>query len=262
MTTASAKERHDRTEPAALSRFSEPPQFRRPGPPLYAQLADVLRQQIENGVLPLGVKLPNLLQMAEIFGVARVTARQAVQLLVMEGLLTARQGRGIHVARQLPVRPYENMRTSWKAMVKRIEGASVELLDAADVDDCPLLAAWELPSAPAYHYMRRVHIKDGVRFAYIELYLDRIIYDQAPERFNATTVIPVMDELRVNVSKARQELTIGGASPEVAPASGHCLRRARGPGAALCLRRLGQSHLRRLVVHPGDRVRFDIDLVR
>ena len=100
-------------------------------------------------------------------------------------------------------------------MVKRIEGASVELLDAADVDDCPLLAAWELPSAPAYHYMRRVHIKDACASPTSNL-SDRIIYDQAPERFNATTVIPVMDELRVNVSKARQELTIGGASPEVA----------------------------------------------
>ena len=74
--------------------FSEPPQFRRPGPPLYAQLADVLRQQIENGMLPPGAKLPNLLRMAEIFGVARVTARQAVQLLCLEGLLTSRQGRG------------------------------------------------------------------------------------------------------------------------------------------------------------------------
>ena len=64
--------------------------------------------------------------------------------------------------------------------------------------------------------MRRIHIQDGARFAYIDLYLDKAIYDRAPERFNATTVIPVMDELKINVSTARQELTIGGASPEAA----------------------------------------------
>ncbi len=242
--------------------FSEPPQFRRPGPPLYAQLADVLRQQIENGALPLGAKLPNLLRMAEMFGVARVTGRQAVQLLCMEGLLTARQGRGIHVARQLPARPYENMRTSWKAMVKRIEGASVELLDAADVSDCPLLSVWKLPPAPAYRYMRRVHIQDGARFAYIDLYLDKAIYDRAPERFNATTVIPVMDELKINVSTARQELTIGGASPEAA----QHLDIPCGAPVALVRRYAcndrGQAIYAALVVHPGDRVRLDIDLVR
>lgn len=227
--------------------FSEPPQFRRPGPPLYAQLADVLRQQIENGMLPPGAKLPNLLRMAEIFGVARVTARQ---------------GRGIHVARRLPARPHEEMRASWKAMVKRIEGASVELLDAADVPDCPLLAAWDLPPAPAYRYMRRAHIKAGVRFAYIDLYLDKAIYDRAPERFNATTVIPVMDELKVNVSKARQELTIGDASPEAA----QHLDIPCGAPVAL-VRRYACDETDRaiyaaLVVHPSDRVRFDIDLVR
>ena len=242
--------------------FSEPPQFRRPGPPLYAQLADVLRQQLENGMLPPGARLPNLLRLAELFGVARVTARQAVQLLCLEGLLTSRQGRGIHVARQLPARPHEKMRTSWKAMVKRIEGASVELLDAADVPDCPLLAAWDLPSAPAYRYMRRVHIKDGVRFAYIDLYLDKAIYDRAPERFNATTVIPVMDELNVNVSKARPELTIGGASPEAA----QHLDIPCGAPVALVRRyacdETGRAIYAALVVHPGDRVRFDIDLVR
>lgn len=64
--------------------------------------------------------------------------------------------------------------------------------------------------------MKRVHIKDGVRFAFIDLYLDKDIYDLAPERFNATTVIPVMDELGVDVTTARQILTIGIASPEAA----------------------------------------------
>lgn len=242
--------------------FPEPPKFRHPGPPLYAQLADVLRQLIESGVLPPGAKLPNLLQLAEIFGVARVTARQAVQLLVMENFLTARQGRGIHVARQLPARAYENMRTSWQAMVKRVEGASVQLLESADVSGCPLLAAWNLTAASAYHYMRRVHIKDGARFAYIALYLDKAIYTLAPERFNATTVIPVMDELKVKISRARQELTIGCASPEAAQHLGI----ACGAPVAIVRRYACDDTdiavYAATVVHPGDRVRFDMDLVR
>ncbi len=245
-----------------FSSFPEPPQFRRPGPPLYSQLADVLRQQIESGALPPGAKLPNLLQMGKLFGVARVTARQAVQLLVMEGFLASRQGRGITVSQPLPARPYENMRTSWKAMIKRIEGAGVELLEAEDVRECPLVTGWNLPAVPEYHYMRRVHIKDGARFAYIELFLDKAIYDRAPQRFNATTVIPVMDELGVNVAKARQELTIGCASPEVA----RHLRIACGVPVAFVRRYAcdasGRAIYAATVVYPGDRVRFDIDLVR
>ena len=87
-----------------------PIRFRHPGPPLYQQLADQLRQAILDKGLHPGEKLPTLQQMATLCGVARVTARQAVQLLVSEGYLEARQGRGTHVARQLPLRPWRASR--------------------------------------------------------------------------------------------------------------------------------------------------------
>ena len=147
-----------------------PIQFRHPGPPLYQQLADQLRQAILDKSLHPGEKLPTLQQMASLCGVARVTARQAVQLLVSEGYLETRQGRGTHVAQPLPLRPCTNMRTSWSALIKRIEGASVELLAADEVVTCPLLRGEQkgIPAA-CYQYMKRVHIKDGVRFAFIDL---------------------------------------------------------------------------------------------
>ena len=64
------------------------------------------------------------------------------------------------------------------------------------------------------------------------------------------------------LEKARQELTIGGASPEVAQHLGI----ACGAPVALVRRYAcddsGKAIYAALVVHPGDRVRFDIDLVR
>lgn len=250
----------EQAQPLGLT--GEPLSFRRPGPPLYAQFADLLRQRIESGVLPPGTKLPNMVEMARETGLARVTVRQAVQLLVLEGLLTSRQGRGIHVAQQLPRRSFQNMRTSWSALIKRIEGASVQLLEAADTPACPLLAAWSLPGVPEYRYMRRVHIKDGVRFAYIELYLDKSIYARAPARFDMTTVIPVMEELKVNVSSARQELTIGSASPDVALHLGIACSAPVAQVRRYACDDSGRAIYAASMVHPGDRVRFDIDLVR
>ena len=82
-----------------------PIQFRHLGPPLYQQLADQLRQAILDKSLHPGEKLPTLQQMASLCGVARVTARQAVQLLVSEGYLEARQGRGTHGPSNCPCVP-------------------------------------------------------------------------------------------------------------------------------------------------------------
>ena len=200
-------------------------------------------------------------ELAEQFGVARVTVRQAVQLLATEGFLVSSQGRGTYVAQDIPARPHENMRTSWSAMVRRIEGASVELLEQADVTACPLLDKDERCAAPVYHYMKRVHIKDGIRFAFIDLYLDKSIFNLAPARFNQTTVIPVLGELNINVAKARQIVTIDTVSAEAArhlnlqPGSPVALLKRTAQDPSGCIIYAAK------VVHPGYLVRFDIDLL-
>ena len=236
--------------------------FHRPGPPLYAQFAGYIRQRIENRELSAGAKLPSLHELAAQYGVARVTARQAVQLLVMEGLLVSSQGRGTYVAPRLPERSWETMNTSWHAMSQRVQNATVVLLHEADRVDCPLLGPKERNGAPVFHFMQRIHLKDGVRFAYIELYLDKQIFDLAPARFNETTVIPVMNEMNVDIAGAHQILTIATASVEVAR---HLEIEPNDPVAVI--HRFARNTAGRVcyaakVIHPGNRVRFDINLVK
>ena len=66
--------------------------------PLYLQIADVMRDRIARGVWRDGELIPTLEQIAAEFGVARVTARQAVQLLTREDALTPMRGRGTFVS--------------------------------------------------------------------------------------------------------------------------------------------------------------------
>src|SRR5688572_588925 len=60
--------------------------------PRYAQLSDVMRQRIARGTWQRGHRLPPLPDLMAEFGVARVTVRQAVDLLAREGLLSPQQG--------------------------------------------------------------------------------------------------------------------------------------------------------------------------
>ncbi|VTU27196.1 HTH-type transcriptional repressor YvoA [Variovorax sp. PBL-H6] len=60
---------------------------------LYAQLAGILRDRIVTGLWKPGDEIPTLEQLVEEFAVARVTVRQAVQILVEEGLLSSQRGR-------------------------------------------------------------------------------------------------------------------------------------------------------------------------
>jgi GntR family transcriptional regulator len=66
--------------------------------PLYQQLRRALREAIEDNRLPAEDALPPERELAEEFGVSRITVRKALDALVGEGMLTRRQGAGTFVA--------------------------------------------------------------------------------------------------------------------------------------------------------------------
>lgn len=67
------------------------------GKPLYQQVAEHLYLEIAEGLLPVGTMLSSEGALQEIFGVSRVTVRHAISLLVQQGLVTRKQGKGSYV---------------------------------------------------------------------------------------------------------------------------------------------------------------------
>jgi GntR family transcriptional regulator len=65
--------------------------------PVYRQIADRLRQAIRDGQYGEGDALPSEAAMAETYGVTRMTARQAIDVLKTEGLVRSEHGRGVFV---------------------------------------------------------------------------------------------------------------------------------------------------------------------
>jgi|SRR5215471_8704184 len=64
---------------------------------LWAQVAADLRSEIDAGRLAPGAKLPNELELASQYGVARLTVRRAIADLVDGGYLLVLRGRGTYV---------------------------------------------------------------------------------------------------------------------------------------------------------------------
>ncbi|MEU3267764.1 GntR family transcriptional regulator [Streptomyces bacillaris] len=65
--------------------------------PASRRIAEELRRRICEGEIPAGEKLPSERALAEEYGAARNTAREAVRLLAEQGLVTAKHGRGVFV---------------------------------------------------------------------------------------------------------------------------------------------------------------------
>lgn len=65
--------------------------------PVYRQLADILRGQIERGELPPRRSLPSINRLAQEYGIARGSVEKSLQILKDEGLVRTTIGRGIYV---------------------------------------------------------------------------------------------------------------------------------------------------------------------
>lgn len=67
--------------------------------PPYRQIAGWLREQIEAGEYRPGQRLPSVEDLVGIWGVARLTARKALRVLIDEGLAEMTPGLGTFVRR-------------------------------------------------------------------------------------------------------------------------------------------------------------------
>jgi len=65
--------------------------------PIYLQLREVVRNKIEEGEYPPGMAIPSENELSEMYGVNRLTVRNAVDALVSAGLLKRIQGKGVFV---------------------------------------------------------------------------------------------------------------------------------------------------------------------
>ncbi|MEO0988291.1 MAG: phosphonate metabolism transcriptional regulator PhnF [Cyanobacteria bacterium J06639_14] len=71
--------------------------------PIYVQIANHLRQKIQQGTYQAGDRLPSQKQLGNQFGVNRHTVRQAFDLLKAEGLLRVNRGLGAFIE-EAPIR--------------------------------------------------------------------------------------------------------------------------------------------------------------
>lgn len=65
---------------------------------VYHQIAHSLRDAIEKKIYRIGDRLPSERELSDTYDVSRMTLRQAISLLVEEGLLERRKGSGTYVA--------------------------------------------------------------------------------------------------------------------------------------------------------------------
>lgn len=186
--------------------------------PLYIQVASVMRQRIDTGFWMEGDKISTLEELEREFSVARVTIRQAIELLREEGLLDAQQGRGTFVSGKPKHNRWLNLATDFESMVASIRENVLKRIQIDENAAMPDLAEGEGKAAPeGYTFLRSVQYNNNEPFSVVNLYLAQHIFEKGREIFSHVAALPKIAEMDdVSIAHAHQTVTIGVASPETA----------------------------------------------
>ncbi len=230
--------------------------------PLYLQVASALSRRIEIGEWRPGQKISTLAELEAEFQVARVTVRQAVEVLQDEGLVRCLQGKGTFVADEVADKRWLKLETEWSALVSTIEDNVPRFITSHNVVPAPRIEAGEGRAAESYEHLLSVQSRGGVAYAVASVHLARAVFELAQQAFRSQTALPVLSRLSgVGVTRARQTLVIGGADPETAT----LLKIALGaPTAeARCVVTDGDDLVIYVgeIVYRGDCVKLDGDLL-
>jgi len=131
---------------------------------LYVQMANVLRHNILSGRWPPGHLLPSMDVLATSHGVARVTVRQAVNMLVGEGLLESWRGRGTFV-RASQTAPAQPLRDPINNMLADKDDFDIRILSKSRVTAISAELAAGVSVLPRYVEIRKLHIHNRRPFA-------------------------------------------------------------------------------------------------
>ncbi len=229
--------------------------------PRYAQVSDLLRRRIERGVWVAGGRLPSLEALMGEFGVARVTVRQAINVLAREGLVSAQRGRGTFVIGRPSGGDALKLATTLAALADMYRDDEPRLTLIDDAAGTPRLLPGEGRAAPRYRFLRRVHSREGRAYCVISIYLDERVFRRAPARFRRHTVVPVLLDLPgLRLGRAWQTLTIGTADVEVARLVGMPVNAPVAEVRRVCQDTTGTVIYLGEVTYRGDSIRLEMDL--
>ncbi|MFK8251342.1 GntR family transcriptional regulator [Ancylobacter terrae] len=193
------------------------PDYRRSPVPRYLQIAGVIRRRIEDGVWSPNEKISTLQELEAEFQVARVTVRQAVEVLQGEGLVRRIQGKGTFVSASVEDKRWLKLDLKWASLAGTIGGNVPRFLPVPATPPAPAIRPEEGKAASEYRYLESVQSRRGQPYSFARVHLAEEVYRLADHRFGREPTITVVATLEgLAIKRARQSFIVGTVEPRVA----------------------------------------------
>ena len=231
--------------------------------PLYIQIKNILKAQILSNEYAPGKSIPSEAQLQKMYGVSRITARQAIAQLENEGLVERARGKGTRVLFQNKIEEeLTGIKSFTNEMIERgIEPGTkyghIELVEAGN----DVAKVFGCHNHDEVYRLSRVRTGDGIPIVYFVSYFSKERNLPLDDKYYQGSMYELLDNLHINKpSHSKENFYAISASKEVAEK----LEMKKGE-AVLVRKRISYDYEGKVLeytlsYYPGDRYLYTIEL--
>lgn len=138
--------------------------------PIYLQVAEKIKEDILNGVYPVGSLLPTELEFEEMFKVSKITIRNAISILANEGYVVKKSGKGTTVITN-QIYSRLSKAASFTELLKRNHTVETQILAFDTVENSSDKEKTDL-FGPKYNRLVKLYFVDGKPYMHREFFFD------------------------------------------------------------------------------------------
>lgn len=186
--------------------------------PLYFRLYSMLKNAILDGTIGNGAQMPTEQQLAETFGVSRITAKRAMDELAAEDLVQRRRGKGTHVTYEYTPKPVKaplvGMLQEIESMARHSEVKVIECKKQTPPGEIREALAME-EGDKALHLVR-VRSREGQAFAFYDSWTTGLNKPLGKRDFLKSTRLEIFRKQGLKITHVTQTISAIAATDELA----------------------------------------------
>lgn len=180
--------------------------------PLHIQLKDLIEQQVAKGIF--SGQIPSERQLMEKYNVSRSTVREAINLLVREGILEKKHGKGTFVSLK-PIHEWLGHLSSTTEVIRNMGmKPGAKLITYFKTEPSPYIQ--DLTGFNDAYFIKRIRYADNIPIGVEHHYYPIAVGEQLIhyDLDNATLYDLLQNELGIQFAEADQSISCGPLLPE------------------------------------------------
>lgn len=184
--------------------------------PMYLQLREILRSRIDDGEFVPGSAIPSESELAEMYGLHRLTVRNAITTLVNEGLLKPVQGKGVFVIGKKIGRDLEKLTGFHQTMRERhVVPETRVMLKTRRPAGLKYAQILGIGPDDEMYYLRRLCLGENEPVSIEDIYVPcRLLNDLEAVDLNVFSLYDIYKFNNIQLAQAWQTLSVTNLDPK------------------------------------------------